>query len=161
MNDLLLLTRALADESRLRIVAALRGGELCVCQLIELLELAPSTVSKHLALLRQARLLDVRKDGRWAYYRLAEDRASTSVRHALALLDAALDGDRRAAEDADRLVGIVALDPELLCCRQRELPAAERRRARHAASVPPSRAAARVTTAAPQRATRPPRVTRR
>jgi len=52
---------------------ALRHGELCVCQLIELMGLSPSTVSKHLSILRDAGLLDSRKDGRWVYYRLADE----------------------------------------------------------------------------------------
>ena len=62
---------ALSDESRLRMLFALRHGELCVCQLIELMGLAPSTVSKHLSILRDAGLLDSRKEGRWVYYRVA------------------------------------------------------------------------------------------
>ncbi len=62
---------ALSDESRLRLLFALRHGELCVCQLIALMERAPSTVSKHLSLLRDAGLVDSRKHGRWVYYRLA------------------------------------------------------------------------------------------
>ena len=66
------ITKALADENRVRILAALKNRELCVCQIIDLLQLAPSTVSKHLSILRQARLLAVRKTGRWAYYRLNE-----------------------------------------------------------------------------------------
>jgi ArsR family transcriptional regulator, arsenate/arsenite/antimonite-responsive transcriptional repressor len=62
---------ALSDESRLRLVFALRQGELCVCQLIALLGLAPSTVSKHLSMLRDAGLVNARKEGRWVYYRLS------------------------------------------------------------------------------------------
>jgi ArsR family transcriptional regulator, arsenate/arsenite/antimonite-responsive transcriptional repressor len=63
---------ALSDENRVRALYALRHGELCVCQLIELLGLSPSTVSKHLSILRNAGLLDSRKEGRWVYYRLAD-----------------------------------------------------------------------------------------
>ena len=62
---------ALSDPTRLRLLLALRGGELCACQLIGLVGLAPSTVSKHLALLRAAGLVAARKDGRWVHYRLA------------------------------------------------------------------------------------------
>ena len=51
----------------------LEGQELCVCQVIELLGLAPSTVSKHLSILKHARLIDGRKHGRWMYYRLADE----------------------------------------------------------------------------------------
>ena len=73
MFEFLNITKALAEENRLRILLALDGAELCVCQLVELLELAPSTVSKHMSVLRQARLVESRKDGRWMHYRLADD----------------------------------------------------------------------------------------
>ena len=62
---------ALSDETRLRLLMAVRNGERCVCELIELVQLAPSTVSKHLSLLRDAGWVDARKEGRWVYYRLA------------------------------------------------------------------------------------------
>ena len=65
--------KALSDQHRVRALFALRDGELCVCQLIELLNLAPSTVSKHLSILRDAELIQSRKDGRWVYYSLSED----------------------------------------------------------------------------------------
>lgn len=70
MKDYIAVTKALSDPSRVRMLCALRGGELCVCQLIELLQLAPSTVSKHLSILNQADLVESRKRGRWVYYRL-------------------------------------------------------------------------------------------
>ena len=60
MDDLMDVLKALADENRLRALRALQGGELCVCRLIALLELAPSTVSKHLSILRAARLVESR-----------------------------------------------------------------------------------------------------
>lgn len=63
---------ALSDENRLRLLHALRRGELCVCRLVALLGLSTSTVSKHLSILRDAGLLDSRKSGRWVYYRLAD-----------------------------------------------------------------------------------------
>ena len=73
MRDLMAVTKALADESRVRILLALEAGELCVCQIVELLQLAPSTVSKHMSILKQARLLESRKEGRWMFYRLADE----------------------------------------------------------------------------------------
>jgi ArsR family transcriptional regulator, arsenate/arsenite/antimonite-responsive transcriptional repressor len=73
MKQALRVFGALSDESRVRMLYALRHGELCVCQLIELLGLSPSTVSKHLSILRDAGLLDSRKEGRWVYYRLADE----------------------------------------------------------------------------------------
>ncbi len=68
------ITKALSDENRIRILMALHANkELCVCNINELLGLAPSTVSKHLFLLKNARLAKARKGGRWMYYRLNRD----------------------------------------------------------------------------------------
>ena len=62
MFDFLTTCRALADENRIRILMALRGRQLCVCQVTAFLDLAPSTTSKHLSILRQARLIESNKD---------------------------------------------------------------------------------------------------
>ena len=67
------ITKALADEQRVRVLLALERGELCVCQIVELMGLATSTISKHMSILKQARLVDSRKQGRWIYYRRADD----------------------------------------------------------------------------------------
>lgn len=63
--------KALSDETRLRIMALLSRGELCVCDLMEILALPQSTVSRHLATLRHAGLVEDRRQGVWMYYRLA------------------------------------------------------------------------------------------
>jgi DNA-binding transcriptional ArsR family regulator len=65
--------KAMGHPVRLRILAMLREGELCVCQMTALLDLATSTVSAHLAELKRAGLVNERKDGRWVFYRLAEE----------------------------------------------------------------------------------------
>lgn len=64
--------RALADETRLRILALLRDGEVCVCHLHASLRLPQPTISRHLAYLRNAELVEARRQGVWMYYRLAE-----------------------------------------------------------------------------------------
>jgi ArsR family transcriptional regulator len=120
MRDVVSIAKALSDENRVRIVAMLDGRELCVCQVIELLELAPSTVSKHLSILKQARLIDGRKDGRWMYYRLADDDVPQAAHEALHWTLQTLKGDKRIREDAKRLKQILAMDPEVLCSQQRD-----------------------------------------
>jgi ArsR family transcriptional regulator, arsenate/arsenite/antimonite-responsive transcriptional repressor len=62
--------RALSDRTRLRILNLLRGGELCVCDLVDLLGVPQPTASRHLAYLRKAGLVQARKQGHWSYYRL-------------------------------------------------------------------------------------------
>ena len=64
------LFKALSDETRLRILALLTAGELCVCDLMAVLELPQSTVSRHLAYLRNSGLVEDRRQGIWMYYRL-------------------------------------------------------------------------------------------
>ena len=62
--------KALADETRLRILVLLLDGELCVCELIAALKLPQSTVSRHLAYLKNTGWLEDRRQGVWMYYRL-------------------------------------------------------------------------------------------
>ena len=64
--------RAFADETRLRILNLLSKGEMCVGDLVTVLDLPQPTVSRHLSYLRHANLVDTRKDGLWRFYRLAE-----------------------------------------------------------------------------------------
>lgn len=65
------LFRALSDETRLRIVALLSHGELCVCHLEAALELAQPKVSRHLGVLKHAGVVLARREGSWVHYRLA------------------------------------------------------------------------------------------
>lgn len=65
------LYRAFADKTRLRILHMLLGGELCVCHIVDVLEVPQPKASRHLAYLRKAGLVLARREGRWSYYRLA------------------------------------------------------------------------------------------
>ncbi len=67
------LHKAMGHPLRLRLVAMLRDGPLCVCQMTGVLRRAASTVSEHLSELRRAGAIQERKDGRWVEYRLSDD----------------------------------------------------------------------------------------
>lgn len=74
MKNLSHIFKALADETRLRIMALLLNGkELCVCDIMEALDLPQSTVSRHLSYLRNAGLVDDRRHGVWMYYQLRRE----------------------------------------------------------------------------------------
>lgn len=118
MRAFLNLTRALADPTRLRVLLALRGHELCACQITELFGLAQSTMSKHFYLLKQAGLVDCRKDGRWVYYALPGQPASPAIREALDWVHRSLAGDPRIAEDQKNLKKVIKCDPAGLCRKQ-------------------------------------------
>jgi DNA-binding transcriptional ArsR family regulator len=119
MRQFMAAARALGDPNRARIVMALRGGELCVCRIIELLQLAPSTVSKHLTILHQAGLIESRKEGRWIHYRLAGKGAPSCVRDALRWTRACLDKDAQTAQDDDALKRVRKMSARRLCARYR------------------------------------------
>lgn len=103
MRQTLRVTKALSDMQRLRILAMLDRGELCVCQIVTVLGLAPSTVSKHLSLLSEADLVVSRKDGRWAYYSLPKGDAAVFVSPVMAWLKKALLNDAIVGDDVKKL----------------------------------------------------------
>jgi ArsR family transcriptional regulator len=93
--------KALADPTRLRVIAALRQRELCVCELCDALEATQSTLSTHLTLLRDAAITRTRKQGKWIYYRLSDQAApliETFLHHF-----ADTRRDKRIRRDTDRV----------------------------------------------------------
>ena len=72
MSEAVQLFKALADETRLRILNVVAHRELCVCHIVDALRLGQSKVSRHLAHLRNAGLVNDRREGLWMYYSLAE-----------------------------------------------------------------------------------------
>src|SRR5512139_2108621 len=118
MREFMSITKALADEKRVRTLLALRKGELCVCQITELFGLAVSTVSKHLSILYQAGLVESRKEGRWIYYRLPGKQAPGAIRRTLDWVARCVNGEPEVMNDATRLKRILQLDPADLCKRQ-------------------------------------------
>jgi DNA-binding transcriptional ArsR family regulator len=107
--------KAVADPSRVRILKLLEGGELCVCQITTVLGLAVATVSKHLAGLKTAGLLQQRRDGKWVYYRLAERELNPYARQFLFLVGATLAEDPTIAEDRRLLALVNAVPVQVLC----------------------------------------------
>ena len=113
------ITKALSDPNRVRILLALRGGELCVCQITELFGFAPSTISKHLSILHQAHLILSRKSERWVYYRLPEKSAPVAVREALDWVHKSLAKTEETVADAKKLKIILKTDLAVICRRQK------------------------------------------
>ena len=118
MRDLMTVIKALADENRVRILCAVQGRELCVCQIVEMLGLAQSTVSKHMSILHQARLVESRKEGRWMFYRAADADSPVEAREIAAVVCKLFARSPLAAEDAKRLKQILKIDRDVLCRRQ-------------------------------------------
>lgn len=115
---------ALSDATRVRILMALLNcepssvsgvRELCACQIVCLIGLAQSTVSKHLSILKKAGLVTSRKCGRWIYFKLADDDAPQAVRDAVDWLWRNLSNDIQIAADNARLTEITDMSMEEVC----------------------------------------------
>ncbi|ARJ67566.1 transcriptional regulator [Magnetospirillum sp. ME-1] len=109
--------KAVADPSRVRILKLLEGGELCVCQITTVLGLATATISKHLAALKVAGLLQQRRDGKWVYYRLAERGLNPYAPQFLGMIRSSLADDPTIAGDR-RLLALVDQVPVQVLCDQ-------------------------------------------
>lgn len=117
MESVLAVTKGLADGNRMRVVAALLDHEeLCACQLTEMLGLAGATVSRHMSILQNARLVRSRKQGRWVFYRLSDEFPGLLRRW----LQEALADSPDIRMDRESLQIVLACDPDELCRRQRE-----------------------------------------
>jgi DNA-binding transcriptional ArsR family regulator len=79
LGNLVEAAKGLAHPARLRLLGMLSRGELCVCQMIAVLGLAPSTVSQHLSVLAHGGLVAERKEGKLVFYRLREDGAAAAL----------------------------------------------------------------------------------
>lgn len=114
MHEFLNITKALSDENRVRILMLLRGRELCLCQIIEMLGLASSTVSKHMSILYQAKLVLARKEGRWRYFRLPS-KAPRHVKKCLCWIQETLERDETVTKDSKKLRAILKTPVEEFC----------------------------------------------
>ena len=115
MRRLLLVAKTFSDPTRVRMMAALRGGEVCVCELCDGLGITQSTLSTHLQVIRRSGLVRMRRDGKWCYYRLAPG-AERWVDLFFESFEGEMAKDRRILADANRLKRRLELREKGGCC---------------------------------------------
>lgn len=121
--DLALLFAALADRTRLRLLNLMDGREVCVCYFVEILEQSQPKISRHLAYLRRAGLVEARREGKWMHYRMvapAEKGAGGVLRAALA----ALQSERQMQADLIQLNKACCAPQKLVALSGAPVPAA-------------------------------------
>jgi ArsR family transcriptional regulator, arsenate/arsenite/antimonite-responsive transcriptional repressor len=116
------LFKALADQTRLRILGLLLTGEVCVCDIHESLKIPQSKASRHLAYLRKSGLVATRREGLWVYYRLGafDDPVlgviSDAARHALSHLETVAKDAQRLQKRTGCCAPPAASDIRVACC---------------------------------------------
>lgn len=116
MDVLVLTAKALADPTRVRVLTALREGELCVCELSDALDITQSTLSTHLQVIREAGLVRTRKEGKWVYYAL-EPAAKRLLRAVFGHFAAGMECDPTLQRDQARTKKRLAERKDGACCR--------------------------------------------
>lgn len=126
LREMEALFKALADETRLRILGLLLTGEVCVCDIHESLEIPQPKASRHLAYLRRSGLVDTRRDGLWIHYRLADssDPVIAAVRDAVKHALTHIETVRRDGQRLETRTGCCVPKPAdvpgaLACCAPR------------------------------------------
>lgn len=114
MNDVVLFGKALADPTRVRILAALLEHELCVCELADAMEMSQSTLSTHLQTLKQAGALATTRRHKWINYSI-EPSARPALEAVLNHYATAVKADKRRQRDAQRIEKRLAIR-EGGCC---------------------------------------------
>jgi DNA-binding transcriptional ArsR family regulator len=124
LRDYELVMKSVADPTRVRILKLLEKGEMCVCQIIAILEFSQSTISKHLFLLKMAHLVKERKEGKWVHYSLnSSGGGSPYARKMLQSLRGWLNDDPVVGKDRKREAMARKMGPVEICGRGMTLPA--------------------------------------
>ena len=123
--DLALLFAALSDRTRLRLLNLMDGREVCVCYFVEVFGQSQPKISRHLAYLRRAGLVETRREGLWIYYRLADmpDPVLRTIREAVTHALGHVESIRRDAERLRKKTGCclpAAGQLRLACCDRAE-----------------------------------------
>lgn len=119
METLANLLKGLSDPTRLRILNLLAGGELCVCDLIAILDVPQSTISRHLAYLRKSGWIEARRNGKWMYYRRPLHCAPFQA-YAYAMLDDEFVNRPTAKQDSEALVARLNSKTDMACAYDNE-----------------------------------------
>lgn len=112
MRNLVKVFKALSDSNRIRILKMLEERHLCVCEITEVLQLASSTVSKHLSILRNAELILDEKDGKWVNYCLNQEQMEEYVQQILPLIKSWLPNDNIIKQDKEK---VKCVDRNFIC----------------------------------------------
>ncbi|RKY51832.1 MAG: ArsR family transcriptional regulator [Candidatus Neomarinimicrobiota bacterium] len=112
MRDLIKIFKALSDENRIRILKMLEIKPLCVCEITDILNLATSTVSNHLSILRDTDLIIDVKDGRWVNYSLNYESQKKYAKELRPLLANWLSDNKKIISDA---IKASSVDRKIIC----------------------------------------------
>ena len=115
MREFIRVFKALSDETRLRMLKLLSEGELCVCEIMQAMEISQTRASRNLGILKAAGLVEDRRDGQWVHYSLSKE-AITDYAPLLELLINSLNDDKTILKDKENLRRAIKIGPKISRC---------------------------------------------
>jgi ArsR family transcriptional regulator, arsenate/arsenite/antimonite-responsive transcriptional repressor len=103
MKDTIKIFNCISDKNRLRIIMMLLRKSLCVCEITDILDLSPSTVSNHLSILKEAGFLLDSKFGKWVIYSINKETTDTKIQQTLLMLQMWLNSDEQVLSDSSKI----------------------------------------------------------
>ena len=108
--------RALSDDTRLRVIKLLQERELCVCELMQVLAMSQPRISRHMSVLKNAGLVEDRREGKWVYYSLRNEAQGKETKIILDAMVVVASGDAVVKADQKKLQKAVRVGELKTCC---------------------------------------------
>jgi ArsR family transcriptional regulator len=108
--------KALSDDTRLRVIKLLQERELCVCELMQVLDMSQPRISRHMSVLKNAGLVEDRREGKWVYYSLRKETQDKEIKILLNVMVIMANDDAVVKADQKKLKKAVRLGELKTCC---------------------------------------------
>jgi len=116
MREIANIFKALSDDTRLRVIKLLQERELCVCELMQVLAMSQPRISRHMSVLKNAGLVEDRREGKWVYYSLRNEAQGKETKIILDAMVVVANGDAVVKADQKKLQKAVRVGELKTCC---------------------------------------------
>ena len=116
MREIANIFKALSDDTRLRVIKLLQERELCVCELMQVLAMSQPRISRHMSVLKNAGLVEDRREGKWVYYSLRNEAQGKETKIILDAMVVVASGDAVVKADQKKLQKAVRVGELKTCC---------------------------------------------
>ncbi|HJX31450.1 MAG TPA: metalloregulator ArsR/SmtB family transcription factor [Thermodesulfobacteriota bacterium] len=103
MKEIAIIFKALSDDTRLRVIKLLQERELCVCELMQVLDMSQPRISRHMSVLKNAGFVDDRREGKWVHYFLCNGTDNEDIKRILQSFSQMANDNKLVQEDKKKL----------------------------------------------------------
>ena len=115
MKEIAIIFKALSDDTRLRVIKLLQERELCVCELMQVLDMSQPRISRHMSVLKNAGFVDDRREGKWVHYFLCNGTDNEDIKRILQSFSQMANDNKLVQEDKKKLKKALRLSEKKFC----------------------------------------------